>query len=128
MLRILPLLFACSVAGIVYGQSEDIAYVPREAPARTADDVSIGFRDTAEPGIVDLALPAGTYQVDLLNASGSVVQELDPEAASRLDLRALKVGTWTVRAHSHNGLHVRRFVVLGRGGTLWVNQRGPSRR
>ncbi|MBP6574921.1 MAG: hypothetical protein KA230_10755 [Flavobacteriales bacterium] len=128
MKRFLPLLFACSLAGMANAQSEDIAYVPREAPARTADDVSIGFRDTAEPGIVDLALPAGTYQVDLLNAGGAVVQELDPEEATHLDLRALKAGTWTVRAHSHNGMHVRRFVVLGRGGTLWVNQRGPSRR
>ena len=128
MLRILPLLFACSLAGIVHAQSEDIAYVPREAPARTADDVSIGFRDTDEPGIVDLMLPSTTYKVDLLNASGSVVHELDAAHASHLDLRTLKAGTWTVRAHSNKGMHVRRFVVLGRGGTLWVNQRGPSRR
>lgn len=110
------------------GQSDDLAYVPAEAPARTADDATIGFKDTSEPGLVTLELPAATYRVDLLNASGNVVSELHPEAGFQLDLRSLRAGTWTVRAHAPGGMHVRRFVVLGKSGALWVNQPQRARR
>jgi hypothetical protein len=110
------------------GQSDDLAYVPSEAPARTADDVTIGFKDSPEPGSVTLELPAATYRVDLLNASGNVVSELHPENGFQLDLRTLRSGTWTVRAHAPTGLHVRRFVVLGKSGALWVNQPQRARR
>ena len=106
-------------------QAEDLAYVPSAAPARTADEASIGFRDRSEPGLVDLVLPPGTYQVDLLNAQGNIVGHIDLRNSAELDLRALKPGTWTVRAHCPDGLRVRRFVVLGRGGTMWVQQRQP---
>ena len=104
-----------------HAQLDDIAYVPRQVPERTADDVRISFRDLAEPGLVELLLPAGTFQVDLLNAQGNVVSEV--EQMPTLDLRSLRPGTWTVRAHCTNGIRVRRFVVLGRGGTMWVDQR-----
>lgn len=110
------------------GQSDDLAYVPAEAPAHTADDVSIGFKDTQEPGLVTLDLPIATYRVDLLNASGNVVSELHPEAGFQLDLRNLRSGTWTVRAHAPSGMHVRRFVVLGKSGALWVKQPQRVRR
>ncbi len=126
--RSLLFALACLCAQFTLAQSEDFAYVPKEAPERTADDVAIGFKDTEEPGVVAIALPAGTYGVDLLNASGNVERELTSDEFSRLDLRALRAGTWTLRAHSPNGLHVRRFVVLGRGGTVWVNPRKPKGR
>ncbi len=113
---------------VAIGQSDDLAYVPNEAPARTADDVTIGFKDTSEPGVVTLDLPAATYRVDLLNASGNVVNELHPEAGFQLDLRTMRSGTWTVRAHAPTGLHVRRFVVLGKSSALWVNQPRRARR
>ncbi|MBK8499307.1 MAG: hypothetical protein IPL52_10925 [Flavobacteriales bacterium] len=99
---------------LVFAQAEDLAYVPSTAPARTADDASIGFRDRSEPGPVELVLPPGTYQVDLLNAQGT---------SSAID-RAT-VPNWTCApgsrapgpcAHCPGGLRVRRFVVLGRGG------------
>ncbi len=128
MLRPAILLLAAITATSTVAQNEDLAYVPTEAPARTADDATIVFRDTPEPGIVDVVLPRGTYQVDLLNAGGTVVHQLEPEAAEHLDLRTLRPGTWTVRAHVVAGIRVRRFVVLGQGGTLWVNQRQPLRR
>lgn len=128
MLRLAILSLTVFVTTASMAQNDDLAYVPTEAPARTADDATIVFRDTPEPGIVDVLLPRGTYQVDLLNAGGTVVHQLEPEAAAHLDLRTLRPGTWTVRAHGMAGIRVRRFVVLGQGGTLWVNQRQPPRR
>lgn len=117
------LALACALGTTVRAQMEDLAYVPAMAPARTADDATIGFRDRTEPGMVDLVLPTGTYHVDLLNAQGNVAGEVALINSAELDLRALKPGTWTVRAHCPGGLRVRRFVVLGRGGTMWVDQR-----
>lgn len=112
-----------------FGQLDDIAYVPREAPARTADDTGIDFQETAVPGVADLLLPIGTYQVDLLNAQGKVIEQFAPATQSSIDMRGLKPGTWTLRAHTEHGLRVRRFVVLGRGGTIWVRQPAvPARR
>ncbi|MBK9175974.1 MAG: T9SS type A sorting domain-containing protein [Flavobacteriales bacterium] len=101
---------------------DDIAYMPREAPARTADDTGIGFQETSVPGVADLALPLGTYLVDILNAQGNVIEQFAPAAQSSIDLRGMKPGTWTLRAHTEHGIRVRRFVIVGRGGTLWVRQ------
>lgn len=129
MERFIPVGFAVTVMVLApigaSAQGEDIAYMPREAPTYTADDATIKFMDRAEPGTVDLVLPAGTYAVDLLNAQGRVMEELDGGPNAQLDLRSLKPGTWTVRAHCSSGIRVRRFVVLGRGGTMWVDQRRP---
>ena len=107
---------------LAVAQYDDVAYVPREAPARTADDASIGFVDTMVPGVVELSLPAATRAVDLLNAQGNVVRELNEAGLKTLDLRSLRPGTWTLRAHTTEGIHVRRFMVLSRGGMRWVRQ------
>lgn len=116
---VLVLLFAPCIP--LHAQVDDIAYVPKAALERTADDIRISFRDLAELGMVELVLPPGTFQVDLLNAQGNVVREMAQEPT--FDLRNLRPGTWTVRAHCPSGIRVRRFVVLGRGGTMWVDQR-----
>ena len=115
------------VASFASAQESDLAYVPRTAPERTADDVSIDMRDTDEPGIVDLLLPKGSYQFDLLNGSGNVVKEQVVDGNAQLDLRDLRSGTWTIRAHSPLGKHVRRFVVIG-SGNMWIDARKPNRR
>lgn len=111
-----------------YAQDGDIAYVPREAPARTADDVSIDLHHGDEPGIVDLILPVGTFHVDLLNAAGNVARDFDTTTPPQLDLRELRPGTWTIRAHTRAGARVRRFLVLGSSGTMWVDGQRPSSR
>ncbi|MBK7383204.1 MAG: T9SS type A sorting domain-containing protein [Flavobacteriales bacterium] len=118
----------CSAAW-VRAQSEDIAYVPREAPERTADDAGIDLRKTDEAGVMDLVIPAGTRQVDLINASGNVVWSMPATTTPQLDLRELRTGTWTIRAHTDQGARVRRFLVLGNSGTMWTDQvRRPARK
>lgn len=111
------------------GQYDDIAYMPREASSGTADDTSIGFADTTVPGVVELELPPATTGIDLLNAQGTVVRELADSPRRTLDLRELRPGTWTLRAHTPTGIRVRRFLVLSRGGMRWVRQAAmPVRR
>lgn len=104
------------------GQYDDIAYMPREASSGSADDTSIGFTDTAVPGVVELELPPATAGIDLLNAQGTVVRKLADSPRRTLDLRELRPGTWTLRAHTSTGIRVRRFMVLSRGGMRWVRQ------
>lgn len=120
--RIAASAFIVLLIQVVQAQYDDVAYVPREAPARTADDAGIDFVDTTVPGVVELALPPATSSVDLLNAQGNVVRELKGADCSSLDLRELRPGTWTLRAHTRSGMHVRRFMVLSRGGMRWVRQ------
>lgn len=106
-----------------WAQTDDLAYVPREVPERTADDGTIDLIRTPEPGIVDLQLPVGTNSADLLNAAGNVVLTLDLSIPPRLDLKTLRQGTWTIRAHTSDGARVRRFLVLGNNSTMWTGQK-----
>lgn len=113
----------------VSAQGDDMAYVPHDMPERTADDTAIDLLRTHEPGIVDLVLPIGTHRVDLLSASGNVVRTMDMSVPPQLDLRSLRPGTWTLRAHTNSGARVRRFLVLGNSGTMWTDQgRARTRR
>lgn len=122
-------LFLLLLGQLALAQYDDVAYVPRDAPARTADDASIGFVDTMVHGVVELSLPVATSTVDLLNAQGNVVRELNEAGRNTLDLRTLRPGTWTLRAHTSEGIHVRRFMVLSRGGMRWVGKAAtPVRR
>lgn len=95
-----------------------VAYVPSKAPARTADDLRIVFLDPVVPGELELGLPEGTYRLDLLNAHGKVKHTRNAGPLEQIDVRKLSRGTWTVRAHTPQGLVVRRFFVMGRGTVL----------
>lgn len=101
-------------------QADDMAYMPRVAPARTADDAVITMHETDTPGVVAFRLPAETYRVDLLNGQGRVVESMLPDAVGAFDLERLRPGTWTLRAHTPAGMRVRRFVVSSRNGLNWA--------
>jgi hypothetical protein len=128
ILRTSALAVILSMGVRAWAQTDDLAYVPREVPERTADDVAIDLVRTTEPGIVDINLPVGTQRVDLLNATGKVMLALDLSVPPQLDLTSLRPGTWTIRAHSTHGVRVRRFVVLGNNSTMWAEQKNPRRR
>ncbi len=120
MYKPLLIMMVCSFHMVLHGQVDEMyAYVPSKAPERTADDVRIGILDPVVPGMLDLSLPATTHRVDLLNARGRVKHSLDISQMDRLDLRKLRRGTWTLRAHTTEGMLVRRFFVMGHGSILW---------
>lgn len=102
-------------------QSDDrIAFVPHRAPEHTADDEALGFRAGTVPGQLELSVPAGTWQVDILNARGNVVDQFEEDELLHLDLAQLPRGTWTLRAHTPFGYAVRRFVVMQPGRVAWA--------
>ncbi len=110
------MVFSLSSAEAQYG---DLAMAGTKRTARTADVASIQLVPTSVPGVVELTLPAGTLGVDVLNARGKVVRELDSDKLDRLDLNRLRPGTWTVRVRTTDGYLIRRFVVLGRSSMYW---------
>ncbi len=111
---------------------DDVAYVPRSAPARTADDTRLGITSGAVPGSLDLQLPRGTEAVVLLNGRGDVEHILPPDQWDRLPVDRLRPGTWTLRASVNGRFLLRRFLVLGNGHSTWlpdaVRAAGPKRR
>ncbi len=107
---------------------EMIAYVPAKAPSRTADNTKITFLDPVVPGVLELSLPDGTRRVDLLNARGKVKATHEGSSMQQIDLRKLRRGTWTLRAHTRSGMMVRRFLVLGHGQVVWQLPPAPRRR
>ena len=123
------LLMAATMGPLVsFGQmAEMVAYVPSTPPERTADDLRISFLEPAVPGELEVALPNGTHRVDLLNARGRVKHSHDVNAAGRLDLKKLRRGLWTLRAHTPDGMVVRRFVVQDHGRVLWEMPRTERR-
>lgn len=128
-LRFIAALGAWSLVVVLCAQSDDrFAYVPARTVPRTADSEGMGFRSTAVPGVLEMALPAGTDRVDILNARGNVVRSMDHSELSDLDLGSLARGTWTLRAHTPNGFSVRRFVVMQPGSVAWAVPRQGKRR
>ena len=120
MLRtLLCVLLVIALSGANAQSGDLIAYVPAQAPERTADDMRITFLDPVVPGLLDVALPQGTHRVDLLNAKGKVKKSHHSTTTQQLDLRKLRRGTWTIRAHTQKGMVVRRFFVMGHGRVLW---------
>jgi hypothetical protein len=112
------------ITGSMMAQSDEmVAYVPANAPARTADDARINFLDPVVPGTLEVSLPQGTHTVDILNARGRVKRTMDVTSLDRLDIHRLRKGTWTLRAHTGKGMVVRRFLVLGRGHIMWEQPR-----
>ncbi|MEX1132142.1 MAG: hypothetical protein WEC15_02860, partial [Flavobacteriales bacterium] len=56
--RIIAALGAWSLAVVLCAQSDDrVAYVPARAVPHTADSEAMGFRSTAVPGVLEMALP-----------------------------------------------------------------------
>ena len=109
-------------------QSEEhYAYVPSRPIERTADDANMGFRSSSVPGMLEMAVPKGTSQVDILNARGKVVHSYMQEEIEVLDLGTLSRGTWTLRAHTPHGFSVRRFVVMQPGAVAWAVPRSGRR-
>lgn len=111
---------------------DDVAYVPRSAPERTADDTRLGLAPGAVAGSLDLQLPRGTDSVELLNGRGDVEHRLAADQWDKLPLDLLRPGTWTLRAQVNGRYLVRRFLVLGNGHSSWlpdpVRATGPKRR
>ncbi len=105
--------------GLKAQSDELIAYVPSTAPTRTADDLRITFLEPVLPGVMEVSLPEGTHRIDLLNARGKVKHTREAAHVEQLDLRKLRRGTWTLRAHTRTGMVVRRFFVMGHGSVLW---------
>lgn len=128
-LRLGVALCSWSLVALLCAQTDDrYAYVPTRAVPQTADNEGMGFRTTAVPGVLEMALPAGTERVDILNSRGNVVRSMDHTELSDLDLGSLARGTWTLRAHTPNGFSVRRFVVMQPGSVAWAVPRQGKRR
>jgi hypothetical protein len=115
--------------GMAYAQADErVAYLPTNTISRTADDVRIGFRDSAIPGMVELELPPGTWRVDIIDARGDLDHTLEGRDLNTLDLGGLAKGTWTMRAHTPEGYSIRRFIVLQRGTVAWALPPAPRKR
>ncbi len=115
----LLILFHCTGTAVRAQSDDKIAYVPSRPIARTADYQGLGLKDGTAPGIVEFQLPQGTYQVDLINSRGKVKHSRSGSTLEQLDLGSLKPGTWTLRAHTGEGMRVKRFVVMQRGRIAW---------
>jgi hypothetical protein len=103
-----------------YPQADDLAVMTPPRPfARTADDARIELTEGSTPGMATLRTPEGTYQLDVLNVRGKVVRSTTTDL-DRLDVRKLRPGTWTLRAHTPEGILVRRFMVFERGSIAWA--------
>jgi hypothetical protein len=107
---------------------EQTAYVPSRPPANEASANELGFQTGSGSDRMQLDLPAGTWQVDILNSKGSVVRTLTTTELDNMDLDDLGKGTWTLRAHTPEGLSVRRFVVMQPGQVAWALPTLPKRR
>ncbi len=112
------LVLVLSISSAV-AQCGDLAYAGTKRTSRTADVPTIEMVPTTVPGVVELTLPTGTVGVDVLNARGKVVRELENDEQDQLDLNRLRPGTWTIRVRTTSGYLIRRFVVLGRSGMYW---------
>ncbi|MDX9750428.1 MAG: hypothetical protein RBT71_05035 [Flavobacteriales bacterium] len=125
MRRILITLAALSAA-TVHAQG-DLAWAgAHHAPAPDAPAERLSIVDGALPGSMELDLPEGTRQVDLLDGRGRVAQTSKGAAIGGVDIRSLRPGTWTLRAHTGHGMVVRRFKVLP-GGHVWTLDQLPRR-
>ncbi|MFZ1686400.1 MAG: hypothetical protein WAU70_03195 [Flavobacteriales bacterium] len=115
------ILVATFFAGsLAHAQDELIAYVPRHAPVRTADSEKIAIIGSDSAGMYRFTLPEGTYAVDLLTAQGKRLDPQPPIVNGTVDVREMKPGTYTVRAHTFEGISIRRFALLRRAGTAWA--------
>lgn len=105
----------------VVGQDDAIAYASRSPRDRMADSGAVGFTEGPVAGTVDLMVPEGTHRVDLLDGSGNVRFTFDPLVQTTLDLDRLRTGVWSIRAHTPDGILVRRFALEGSGNVRWLS-------
>jgi hypothetical protein len=102
-----------------------IAYVPRKHVERTADNERITLTSTSDQGIYLVELPEGTLELDVLDPRGDRMEPQPQFANGRLDIRSLRAGTYTIRAHTADGITIRRFALLGTGASLWAIDAEP---
>jgi len=114
---IIILLLSCAYA---QAQDEAVAYVPRRGPVHTADSEDIAIIGSGAAGIYRFTVPEGTYEVDLLTAQGKRLDPQPPVANGTVDIRGMKPGTYTVRAHTFDGIRIRRFALLRRASSAWA--------
>ncbi len=115
------------VTTTIHAQADDMAaMMPPRPMARTADDQRIGLASERAHGGVVFTVPDDAYRFDLLNARGRVKRTVIGDV-SELDIRGLKRGVWTLRAHTKEGILVRRFVVVKRSVALWALPNGSRR-
>lgn len=118
-----------SFSNALCAQTDDrVAYLAPRPIARTADNHELGFRNGAVPGMVEFSMPIGTHRVDILNAKGNVIRSLALDEIASLHLGELAKGTWTLRAHTPEGLSIRRFVVMAPGKVAWAVPPVPKKR
>lgn len=115
------IIFVLTLVGpIAQAQEELVAYVPRRAPVHTADTENIAIIGSDSAGVYRFAIPEGTYAIDLLTAHGKRLEPQPPISNGTVDVRGLKPGTYTVRAHTFEGIRIRRFALLRRANTTWA--------
>lgn len=116
-----PYLLATLFVGtFAQAQDELVAYVPRRAPVHTADSEEIAIIGSDSAGIYRFKVPEGTYAVDLLTAHGKRLDHQPAIANGTVDVREMKPGTYTLRAHTYEGIRIRRFALLRRGSATWT--------
>lgn len=124
MKPLLTLIVVLSAASAT-AQDELIAYMPRKHIDRTADSELIVLTSTNEPGVYAIDLPEGTLSIDVLNAKGDLVRPQPEVVDGHIDIRALRASTYTIRAHTLDGIAIRRFALLGEGASLWAIDAEP---
>ncbi|MCW5898182.1 MAG: hypothetical protein KIT10_02845 [Flavobacteriales bacterium] len=109
-------LLSLSLGLFAQGSFDDFAYAP-PGQARAVDrSQALSIMEGPLPGTLDLGLPPGTTRVDLFNSKGRLKRTMPAEEA--IGLKELRPGTWTLRAHTAQGLVVRRITVLD-NGSVW---------
>lgn len=115
------------ITGLSAAQEGLVAYVPKQRIAHSADSQEIGLTSTSEQGVYAVQLPNDTYKVDMLDERGDLLMQQPSFIEGRLDIRGMKAATYTLRAHTHKGIRIRRFALLGKGSSLWAVDAEPVR-
>lgn len=124
-----PVVFTLVVLFSIHAKAQDglIAYVPKGHVDRAADSEEIVLTSTTEQGVYTVRVPAGTYRVDVLDDRGDPLTKQPLIVGERFDVRGLRASTYTLRAHTPNGIRIRRFALLGKGASLWAVDAEPVR-
>ena len=125
MLRVLPLAIVLLLGHHSIAQEELVAYVPKGHIDRAADTEDITLTSTDRHGLYAISLPAGTLHVDMLDSRGQRLTTQPLLVDGILDVRSLRASTYTLRAHTRNGIRIRRFALMGRGASLWAIDAEP---
>ncbi len=123
---ILLLVGTCTVN--LVAQDGDIAYAggTKRTVEHTTRVEKLSMVEGAVPGSMELVLPTGTTQVDVLNGNGRVKHRFNGSEIESFNVSDLRPGTWTLRAHTGQGMVVRRFMVMY-GGHIWTLDQLPGK-